>query len=234
LDLNGLLLTFVVDVRGTLDVGGTLIATKLSIHGGEVHNDGKIVLLPGHANVLFNEGTLSGSGDLTVNGGFLNAGTGTFETSGDLTVNGGFLNAGTFETSGHAVFKGSKPSANGGLIEVLNGGKIEFLTALDSSSKKDNSGLIINEGGEIDIQGRAQGSGHDKADALINGGTLKLLGGGTLNVTFDIGSHDSLVLDSSSQYKGAIVGFSQGDKIDVLDVLFTTGNNNLYNRPPTS
>jgi len=193
-----------VEVSGVmnLDAASQLTAGDLKISdGGLVQDDGLVVL----------RGLPSGKAP-----GLLNF-SGTINVSGELRDFNGFRNDkdGLLVATGHADFfpigDTGVAAINAGKIEALDGGLIQFEGAL-----RGNGSLIVDRG-EIDVFGSAADGGG--ARLVGEASTLKLLGGGSVDVQF-VGINDQLFLGRSLQYKGSISGFATGDKIDVLDQAF--------------
>ena len=160
------------------------------------------------------ESALALSGNLTVNKG------GILFVDGSLTVNGfesNNINNGTIKAGEGGTIEFAQDVWNnaGGTIQADKGGLIIFDATLVNWP---GANLIVN-GGEVDVLGGAfAGTGNQGiADLKGEGSVLKFLGGGPLNVTFDVGSQQ-LVIDHSSNYSGTIQGFAATDTIDVLDI----------------
>ena len=83
-----------------------------------------------------------------------------------------------------------------------------------------NSGLIWADGGNVVIAGAASGGGH----AEISGSArMEFLSASDAAVSFDAGAAGTLALDKSSAFSGTIMGFANGDRIDLGDLAFGSG-----------
>ncbi|HZQ11738.1 MAG TPA: hypothetical protein VFB31_02905 [Pseudolabrys sp.] len=119
---------------------------------------------------------------------------------------------------------GNKALVNAGALEA-NGHSLTVTGAVASS------GDIFAHGGVLDIQGAVTGTGTAHID---NGGTLDFALGATFKtVTFGSGN-DTLTLESSTtaanKFAGTIVGFVNGDHIELGAIGFTNGDVNITNQ----
>lgn len=202
-----------VRISGTinLDAASKMGAAQLKIFDHGLVLDAGSIILSGFGN---NRPALDNNGTMVVSGKLLDTSTSLFFND----KNGLFVvtDSGFAEFSVSGIHKKSGVAAiNHGDIVASDGGRIVF-----NGMVTGDGSLLVQNRAEIDVAGRAA----DKGGALLVGEqtTLKLLGGGSLDVEFAMGVHqnDHLFLDHSQQYKGSIAGFAKGDTIDVLDQAF--------------
>ncbi len=197
-----------LDVNGTLENAGTVVASSGSGSSGEP------VLSQPAGSILIN-GTVTdqSTGDIQVQSGA------TVTNDGNLDVNGTLENAGTVVAISSGSGGGGEPvlSQPAGSINVTGTVTVQQ----DGNVQLNNGGDLNDDGGQVDV---AQGGTLDDGDSiqLTNGATLDVSFGGKLLEAGDFTSSASSTLDIAGsltvQSGGSLTGDSAVTVEGVLEV----------------
>ena len=170
----------------------TTISGKLTVNDTTNINDDMTVA------VIINNGTLGGTGAITVTSSFTNNASGTYANNQDLTINGAFTDNGSWSSSGKILISGTgtksitvNPSTTYPEIEVAAGaGKPTFTNNLSVTTLNVQSASTFNGTVDaVDISTSGTGTTAFGAEVTATGsvstsGTTSF--GGAVNVTGDI------------------------------------------------
>jgi T5SS/PEP-CTERM-associated repeat protein len=174
--------------------GGTLEAGALNLGGGG----------PGPAVFAENGGTVSVSGDLTINSGA------TYDfAAGALSVSSSMTDDGGFQLAGEMLNPGSLAIGSDG--ELTGFGIV--------SSTIDNDGVIVAKGGTLDLADDVSGSG--SVQIALNS-TLELGGAFSETVQFTNADVETLIIDDLANFTGTIDVSQAVGVIDFANVVVTS------------
>ncbi|WP_238587506.1 beta strand repeat-containing protein [Cupriavidus sp. IDO] len=223
---------FVFNEEPVMSNAGTMVVSDSAMLplGGTILNTGSIVL-----NALGNETdlevlsdgiTLRGGGQVTLsdNSGNVIFGTapGTVFTNIDNTISGaGHIGGGpmTLINDGTIIANGLNAlEIDTGLNNVVNAGTLEATGSggLVVHGSVTNSGVLWAHGGNLTVTGDVDGGGVANIDG---GATLEYGAAASENTMFAAGANGTLKLDESSAFTGTVSGLSDGNRLDLADIL---------------
>jgi hypothetical protein len=181
--------------RGTIQVnGGGGTNGFLNLKGATTLSGGGVVALT--TTTGGDSAIVEGSGETLTNAGDVIEGTGTIGNGSLAVVNGGTIDANSSAGTKTLILNGTGEITNAdggaaGLLEATGGGTLE----IDGITVNNSGGAITANGGVVKL-----------INATIEGGSLNVLGGGTMETvagdtgTLDGKSHGALTISAGSTY----------------------------------
>ena len=205
---------------GTLNTaaGSDVSVNSAFVNDGLVLQYGDFTVGVGHMGTVVNDPGrnwfIAGAADISAGGAPLSS----------------FTNAGTLARTGAGVTDVSVATANTGLVEAVNGGRLEF------SSPVANFGTMAASGAVLKVDRPVSGTGglNIETNAAGAGGTVNIVRGSDAGQTVDFlasfatKTPEKLDLNSASTFAGHISGFGFAGT-DLIDLVNTFANNAAYN-----